>query len=93
MQQIPGAGQQVGPRDRWAKFRGLSWWQLVLSLLPLVLAGLGGALGGVIGAAALFANLAIARKQFATPLKVLAMVGVVVASYFVFLVILVLLTS
>jgi hypothetical protein len=57
---------------------------LVLSLLPVALLALGGALGGGIGAAGVFANLSIARKQFGTPLKVLAMIGVVFASYLVF---------
>ncbi|GII59076.1 hypothetical protein Pth03_74650 [Planotetraspora thailandica] len=84
MQQVPGAGQNPGSTDRWAKFRGLRWWQLVLSVLPIALLGLGGALGGAIGAAGVLANLSIARKQFGTPLKVLAMVGVVIASYLVF---------
>jgi hypothetical protein len=84
MQDVPGARQQLGSTDRWAKFRGLKWWQGLLSLLPLVLGAIGGALGAAIGVAGLFANLAIARKQFGTPLKVLAMVGVVLASYLVF---------
>jgi hypothetical protein len=52
-----------------------------LSLLPLALIGVGGALGGGIGWAAMMANLSLARKSFPTALKALAMAGVVAASY------------
>lgn len=70
--------------DRWAKFRGLRRWQLLLSLLPATLLAVGGAVGGGIGVAGVFANLSLARKQIGTPLKVLVMIGVLVASYLVY---------
>jgi hypothetical protein len=48
--------QTASPKgDRWAAFHGLRWWQLVLSLLPLALIGLGGLVGGAVGAGSLFA--------------------------------------
>ncbi|MFD6553487.1 hypothetical protein [Streptomyces sp. NPDC058398] len=82
MQQIPDLGKNsLGKPDPWAKFRGLAWWQLVLSIVPMLLMLVGGAIGGVIGATGLFANLSLARKPFGTPAKLLAMLGVVVATY------------
>jgi hypothetical protein len=81
MDQSPGTSQPPAAKDRWAKFRGLRWWQLVLALLPLALLPIGGALGGAIGAAALLANLGLARRRFNTGLKVAAMLGVVVLAY------------
>ncbi|MFD8423546.1 hypothetical protein [Streptomyces sp. NPDC059466] len=71
----------LGKPDQWAKFRGLVWWQLVLSIAPILLLPIGGAIGGAIGAAGVFANLSLARKAFGTPVKLLAMLGVVLASY------------
>jgi hypothetical protein len=70
-------------RDRWAAFRGLSWWQLVLSLLPLVLIGLGGLVGGAVGGAGAWLNLKLARRSLHPAVKALAMIVVVVATYVV----------
>ncbi|MGW0798298.1 hypothetical protein [Streptomyces sp. NPDC002692] len=70
----------LGKPDQWAKFRGLAWWQLVLSITPALLLPIGGAIGGAIGAAGVFVNLSLARKPFGAPIKVLAMLGVVLAS-------------
>ncbi|MDA5281068.1 hypothetical protein [Streptomyces sp. Isolate_45] len=82
MQQTPDLGKNsLGKPDPWAKFRGLAWWQLVLSIVPILLLPVGGAIGGAIGAVGLFANLSLARKPFGTPVKLLAMLGVVLASY------------
>ncbi|MET9890977.1 hypothetical protein ABZZ47_12300 [Streptomyces sp. NPDC006465] len=81
MQHIPELGKNsLGKPDPWAKFRGLAWWQLVLSIVPMLLMPVGGAIGGVIGAAGLFANLSLARKPFGTPVKLLAMLGVVLGT-------------
>ncbi|MFD3871730.1 hypothetical protein [Streptomyces sp. NPDC058623] len=86
MQQTPDLEKNsLGKPDPWAKFRGLAWWQLVLSIAPIILLPIGGAIGGVIGAAGLFANLSLARKPFGTPAKLLAMLGVVLASYLAYL--------
>jgi len=69
--------------DRWAAFRGLSWWQLVLSLLPLVLIGLGGLVGGAVGGAGAWLNLKVARRSLHPAVKALAMIAVVVGTYVV----------
>lgn len=85
MKHLSDAGPEMtGRTDRWAKFRGLRRWQLLLSLLPATLLAVGGAVGGGIGVAGVFANLSLARKEIGTPLKVLVMMGVVVASYLVY---------
>jgi hypothetical protein len=81
MNQSPGTSQPPATKDRWARFRGLRWWQLVLALIPLALLPIGGALGGVIGVVAMLANLSLARRPFPTGLKVAAMLGVVVLAY------------
>jgi hypothetical protein len=52
--------------------------------LPITLIPIGGLLGGATGAAALALNLWIAKRTFETPIKVLVMIGVVVAAYVVF---------
>ncbi|MEV4612879.1 hypothetical protein AB0K43_09780 [Kitasatospora sp. NPDC049258] len=64
---------------------GLSSWQLLLTLVPLALLFIGGAIGGAIGAVALFTNATVAKKPFATPVKAALMVGVVVAAFVVYL--------
>lgn len=88
MQQLPDLGENAtGKQDPWAKFRGLTWWQLVLSIAPILLLPIGGAIGGAIGAAGLFTNLSLARKQLGTPLKALAMLGVACAAYLAYLLI------
>ncbi|MFJ4844928.1 MULTISPECIES: hypothetical protein [unclassified Streptomyces] len=84
MQRVKGAAPDLGKTDVWSKFRGLTWWQWLLSVLPLGLF-IGGALGAGIGFLGVAANTSIARKQFSTPLKALAMTGVVVAVYLVWL--------
>ncbi|MFH7595275.1 hypothetical protein WDV06_09250 [Streptomyces racemochromogenes] len=82
MQQLPDLEKNTLDKpDRWAKFRGLTWWQLVLSLAPILLLPIGGAIGGAFGGAGLFTNLSLARKPLGTPLKALAMLGVALASY------------
>lgn len=87
MQQEPGTeAPPARKRDRWATFRGLTWWQLLLSLLPLALVGVGGAIGGAIGAGGMVVNLWLA-KRIGGAIKALAMIGVVLAAYLVYLVI------
>ena len=81
MDQSPGTGQPPAVKDRWARFRGLRWWQLVLALLPLGLLPIGGALGGAIGVVAILVNIGLARRPFNTGLKVATMLGVVVVAY------------
>ncbi len=87
-QRLGGRDQQPGTKgDRFAQFRGLRWWQLVLSLLPIGAVAIGGLIGGAIGAIGLIVNLWLARRQIGTGLKVAAMVGVVVASYALYVII------
>lgn len=71
---------QQGPvkRDLWRAFRGLATWQVALAVLPLVLATVGGAVGGLLGALGMFINLKLARRDLGTVPKALAMVAVVV---------------
>src|SRR5262249_14394910 len=81
-----GDEQSVAKRDRFAQFRGLRWWQLVLTLLPIGLVGIGGLVGGLIGGIGLVINLWLARRPIGTGLKVVAMVSVVIASFVVYLI-------
>lgn len=81
---------QVGPLAPLTKkklFDGLSPWQLVLSLLPLGLLLIGGAIGGGVGALGMVANVKIAKTQLPTPAKAAAMLGVDLAAVVVFLVV------
>lgn len=55
----------------------LRWWQWLLSGLPLILVFAGGAAGGLIGAIATYANVAILRSGMPTPQRYL---GVVITS-------------
>jgi hypothetical protein len=71
-------------RETFADFRGRQWWELVLIFLPITLIPIGGLLGGATGGAALAFNLWIAKKSLETPIKVVVMVGVVVAAYVIF---------
>jgi hypothetical protein len=71
-------------RDAFADFRGRKWWELVLIFLPITLIPIGGVLGGATGGAALALNLWIAKRSLETPIKVLVMIGVVVAAYVIF---------
>ena len=48
----------------------------VLALLPLVLIGLGGAVGGLIGALGMMVNMAVGRLQIPAVLRALLMIGV-----------------
>lgn len=84
MQRVKGAAPDLGKPDPWARFRGLTWWQWVLSVLPLGLF-IGGALGAGIACLGVAANTTIARKRFPAPLKALAMTGVVLAACLVWL--------
>lgn len=86
----PEGGQQSSApvrSDRWAKFRGLAWWELVLSLLPLTLAPVGGLLGGLFGAGGMVINLALARRPLAAGLKVIVMLGVAIAAFVLYFVV------
>jgi sterol desaturase/sphingolipid hydroxylase (fatty acid hydroxylase superfamily) len=69
------------------RFRGLRWWELVLVLAPLGLLVLGGLVGGVIGAVALLANLAVARRPMSAGIKVALMVAIIFIAYTVVIVI------
>jgi hypothetical protein len=64
------------------RFRGLTWWQLLLVLLPFGLL-LSGLIGGVFGAVAILSNLAIARRPFSSPVKAAMMIAIVVLAYLI----------
>ena len=68
-------------RDWRESYRGLTWWQTVLAVLPLGLVQSGGAIGGGIGGAGAAANLSLARKELPTAVKALAMTCVVAVTY------------
>lgn len=80
-------GQDTSRRkDRWAAFRGLAWWEIVLVLVPLALIGVGGLVGGLFGGAGAALNLSLARRRLPAGAKVAAMLGVGIAAavlYFV----------
>jgi len=69
------------------RFRGLSWWELVLIFLPLGLVVLGGLIGGVFGAIALLSNLAIARRPMSSGVKAVVMIAIVCVAYLIVLVV------
>lgn len=67
-------------KDRWALYRGLRPWQVILALLPIPLL-LGGLLGGAIAALALLTNLWVARRSLRPAVKAPVMVLIVLAAY------------
>src|SRR5207245_11203817 len=79
----PPPSQPPRPKTFFDQFKGLRWWELVLVLTPLLLVVLGGLVGGIMGAVGLLANLAIARRQLSSGVKVAAMIGVIVVAFVV----------
>lgn len=71
----------------------LRWWQWLLSGLPLILVFAGGAAGGLIGAVATYANVAILRSGMSAPQRYLAVVITSVAAVLLFWAFLVLFRS
>lgn len=84
--QPPVRPEAARKRDPWASYRGLAKWQLVLALLPLGLAGAGGALGGLIGGIGLLVNLKLARLELRAAPKALLMLGILLAAVITYLV-------
>jgi hypothetical protein len=80
----PGSVPPRRKRDAFADFRGRTWWELVLILLPAGLLPIGGFLGGACGVAGLAVNVWIAKKSLSAGSKVFAMIGVVLVSYLIF---------
>jgi hypothetical protein len=74
-------------KDRWAAFRGLAWWEIMLSLLPVTLVGVGGLIGGLFGAVGLMINLNLAKRRLGVGLEVMAMLGVSVAAFVLYFVV------
>lgn len=60
---------------------------MVLSLLPLGLLFIGGAIGGALGALGMVTNVKIAKTQLPTAGKAAAMLGVGLAAVVIFLVV------
>lgn len=87
----PGAGMPPAPapappparRGFFDQFKGLQWWEIVLTVLPLGLVVIGGLIGAVIGILGLIGNLAIARSKMSTTIRAVAMIGVVILCYVV----------
>lgn len=52
----------------------------VLTMVPILLVGIGGLLGGLLGVVAVLVNVAIVRTQMSVTGKVLAVIGVIVAA-------------
>ena len=67
-------------------FSGLTKWQTLLAVLPLTLVGVGGLIGGAIGAVAAVVNVKLARTGLATAPKALVMVLVDVVAVVVYFV-------
>ncbi|MFF4243735.1 hypothetical protein ACFYY2_04600 [Streptomyces sp. NPDC001822] len=86
MSQSPKVGPLEPPTKK-KLFDGLSPWQMVLSVLPLALLLVGGAIGGGVGGLAMVANVKIAKTQLPTPVKAAAMLGVALAAGVVVLVV------
>ena len=81
----PEAPRPASPKkSAFADFRGRTWWELVLILLPVGLLPIGGLLGGACAGAGLAVNLWIAKKSLPAAAKVAAMIGVVLTSYLIF---------
>ena len=81
----PSPGAPVRKKGFFDDLRGLSWWQLVLVFLPLGLIAIGGILGGALGGLGFAANAKIARSNVGDVAKLFAMVGVVIAAFFILL--------
>jgi hypothetical protein len=62
----------------------LPWYIWIWSALPIILLFLGGALGGLIGAVGVVANISIFRSPLSMPLRLLATVGVTGLCFLVF---------
>jgi hypothetical protein len=59
----------------------------VIALLPIALVGIGGLIGGLIGALGVMANVAVARTRISSAGKAFIMIGIGVVAVAVFLVI------
>jgi len=83
----PSPGAPVRKKGFFDDLRGLRWWQLVLVFLPLGLIVIGGLLGGALGGLGFVANAKIAHSNVGEIAKLFAMVGVVVAAFFILVVV------
>ncbi|GAA2742218.1 MULTISPECIES: hypothetical protein [Kitasatospora] len=74
-------------------FTGLSPWQVALTMLPLALLLVGGAIGGAIGGVGMVVNAKVAKAPMGTPAKAALMAGVVLTAAVVYLTVAVLLVT
>ncbi len=65
----------------------------ILALVPIGLIGLGGLVGGLIGALGVFANLAVARRSMPAIVKALLMLAVLAVTVVVWLIVALAITS
>ncbi len=62
----------------------LIWYQYIFSGLPLFLIFVGGVVGAVLGMVAFILNIRIMRANLNTPLKYLSILGIVIATFFTY---------
>jgi hypothetical protein len=65
----------------------LAWYEYVAIASPLILVGLGGAIGGGIGGAAVFVNRSVMRSEMDPALRYLVTFGMAIASFLLWLIV------
>ena len=65
----------------------MAWWEILLSVLPLGLIVIGGLIGAVFGVLAAIVNVYLTRSRMSVTARAVAMVGVVIAAYILWLVV------
>jgi hypothetical protein len=81
MQPPPPPSQPPARRGFFDQFRGMQWWEIVLTLLPLGLIIIGGLIGAVFGVIGAIINVYIARSRMTVPVRGFVMLGVVLGAY------------
>jgi hypothetical protein len=74
-------------RGLFDQFKGLQWWEVFLSVLPLGLVVVGGLIGAVIGLLGMLANLNVARRVQSVGVRALVMVSVVLVCLVVWIIV------
>ena len=87
MQPAPPPSQPPARRGFFDQFRGMAWWEILLAVLPLGLIVIGGLIGAVFGVLAAIINVYLTRSRMSVTARAVAMVGVVIAAYVLWLVV------